>query len=202
MQNPLSLRLLLGLCLPALLQACSSSYSNADGDTADFFVKLSQGYRVETRFQLQVDAMWVPVDLEGFQDLGKSRWAKSIALLTGHIMQHKGIMEGRLFLLFRYQDGKIQREAKLCQAVETPVAGSAQVRSMSRPAGGLVQTTHRGETKSLGTAFRVLEDYIEKEGLKPTGWGSIHMIRGRQDETDPTRFLTRARLYIDQAPID
>lgn len=179
------------------LASCGSGSSDAQRDTADFFTKLSQGYRMQVRSELPADAMWKEVDIESVRDLDEIDWAKDVAELTGYIMRHKGIMDGPLFLLFKIQGGEFEGNAMLCQPVENPVAESGSIHAISEQARKLVRTTHRGKRSNLDTAFRALESFARQEGLRPTGWGAIRILRGALVESKLSQFLTEAILYVE-----
>ena len=178
------------------LAACSSGTSEVRRDTSDFFTKLSQGYRIQTRSLLPADAMWTTVDVKTFADIDRLEWAKSVSGLMGHIMRQQGIMDGQLFILFKIHKGEIQGEVKLCQPVENPVKETDTIHVTSQPARMVARTIHKGKRDNLGTAFRVLEEFAAKEGFEVTGWAMVQSLRGSTLEMDASDYRTEAQLYI------
>lgn len=178
------------------LTGCSSGESPTTQDAADFFTKLSQGYRIQNRSLMPEDAMWTPVRLKKLSDMDDFKWAMSVAQLNGYIMQNKGVMDGPMFLLFRIERGEIQGEVMLCQPVETVVTESETMHAISQSVREVIRTTHTGKRKTLGTAFRVLQAFAAKEGLETSGWSTLRVLRGNIDETDSSKYLTEAQLYL------
>jgi hypothetical protein len=178
------------------LTGCSSGESPATQDAADFFTKLSQGYRIQDRSLMPADAMWTSVGLKKLSGMDEFEWPMSVAQLTGYIMQNKGVMDGPLFLLFRIEGGEIQGEVMLCQPVENVVTESETIHAISEPVRKVIRTTHTGKRKKLGTAFRVLEAFAVNEDLETSGWATVRVLRGSIDETDSSKYLTEAQLYL------
>jgi len=188
------------VALPLL--ACASGDSTVQRDTADFFTRLSQGYRIEVKEQAPLDVMWTfsarENEFQRFADLERISWPRQIAKLTGSIMRNKGVMDGPLFLYFPIDKGEPDGDLRLCQPVETLITPGKDVKPLSLPRTKVIQTIHRGKRSSLGTAYRALEKFAREEGLPLSGMASWQVIRGAMDAEHTSDYLTRVQLYVRQ----
>ncbi len=146
------------------------------------------------------DVMWVTADpkneIESFKEGDKLPWVQQLALLSGYCMQHKGIMEGEPFIQFQLEDGEPKNDMRICQQVETLIEPSDLVGQMSMPASKVIRATHKGKRTNLGAAYRALEQFARESGLDSTGWGRLTVIRGAEDTSDPSEYLTLVQLYV------
>lgn len=182
------------------LLACASGDSTVQRDTADFFTRLSQGYRIEVKEQAPLDAMWTfsarENEFQRFADLERISWPGQIARITGSIMRNKGVMDGPLFLYFPIDKGEPNGDLRLCQPVDALITPGKDVKPLSLPRTKVIQTIHRGKHSSLGTAYRVLEKFAGEEGLELSGMASLAIIRGSLDTVHPSEYRTLVRLYV------